>query len=113
VSPVWGVYNYGPDTISAFDVRYDNIRIRAYAFPEPYVQVGSETRTTTLAVRFGGKPCLALGTVTPRIAVCVIPPPSPGTVDITLTNPGGNTFTLPGAFTYEPGESLYLPMLRR
>ncbi len=42
LTPTLGSFSYGPDTIASFDVRFDNVRIRPFAFPEPQTTVGPE-----------------------------------------------------------------------
>ena len=34
-SAAYGGFSFSPDTIAAFDARFDNVRVRNYRFPEP------------------------------------------------------------------------------
>ena len=59
---------------------------------------------STSQVSFGGVPAVSTTLVNPGTLVAVAPPHAPGTVDVTVTNPGAPAATLAGAFSYEPLE---------
>jgi pimeloyl-ACP methyl ester carboxylesterase len=57
--------------------------------------------TAASTVAFGGAAATAVTFVSPSTLTAVTPAHAPGAVDITVTNPGGESGTLPGGFTYE------------
>ena len=55
---------------------------------------------TGAEVTLGGVGCPQLTVQSPESISCVTPPSNPGTVDITVTNPSGQSGTLESGFTY-------------
>ena len=51
-------------------------------------------------VDIGGTACTDVTFVSAQQLTCISGPHDPGTVDVVVTNPDGQSFTLPGAFTY-------------
>ncbi|MDW8404793.1 DUF2341 domain-containing protein [Chloroflexus sp.] len=116
-TPTLGFFSYGPDTVAAFDVRFDNIRIRPFAFPEPQATVGPE-QVIGVRVLIGDTPCLNIVPVDATLLYCTAPPHAPGWVDVTVINPDGERDTLVEGLWYgnqpPPGVYLlYVPALQR
>ncbi|MFO0599593.1 MAG: IPT/TIG domain-containing protein [Myxococcaceae bacterium] len=61
---------------------------------------------TGATVAFGGVPAFAVNVTSPTTATAVTNGATPGTVDVKLTNPDGQSVTLPMAFTFDPGPTL-------
>jgi hypothetical protein len=56
--------------------------------------------TGATAVTFGGKPATAVVVVNATTITALTPANNPGTVDVTVTTPGGTSAPLPNAYTY-------------
>jgi hypothetical protein len=111
-NPHRGFFLYGADAVAAFEARFDNVRVRSYAYPEPSVRVGTE-RASGIRITFGGLPCTNIAVIDPSTAQCTTPPRAPGSVSVTVTNPDGQRATLDNAFTYREGYTSYLPVIKR
>jgi hypothetical protein len=97
-----GFFAYSPNAAGrAFDVRFDDLRLRPFVFPEPVASLGSEIAPgKTLSVTIGGKPCTRVVVALPTSLTCVTPPGAAGPVDVVLTNPDDQKASLPGGYTY-------------
>jgi hypothetical protein len=107
-----GYFFYGPDQIASFDVRFDNVRIRPYTYPEPTVSLGAETETG-LQVTFDGLPCTTVLVQHGGRLTCYTPAHAPGAVDVTVTNPGGEAYTFAQGFSYFQTFPAFLPLITR
>ena len=113
-NPLWGWFNYIPNAITNFDVRYEAVIIRPYAFPEPVASLGAEQQQGP-TFTFGGLSCRNIFVSAPETAVCTTPAHAEGVVDIAVANPGGASFTLANGYTYEYQEvfMVYLSLIDR
>jgi len=59
---------------------------------------------TGVEIRIGGVVCSSPSIVTSQQATCILPPHSPETLDVTVTNSDGQSFTLSHGFTYSDGD---------
>jgi hypothetical protein len=109
-NPSAGTFDFGPDTVASFDVRFDNIRVRTYVYPEPVVTVGTET-ASGMRVTVDGQPCTNVVVLDSGRLTCIVPPHPVGAVDVTVINPNAQTFTLPEGFVYYLGNSVYVPLI--
>ena len=98
-NPGVGFFTYGPDSVASFDVRFDNVRIRNFVFPEPVTALGAES-WPGLQLTFDGIPCRNLAIIDSTTLTCVTPPHAAGAVNVTVTNPDGTSYTLADGFTY-------------
>lgn len=117
LTPTLGFFSYGPDTIASFDVRFDNVRIRPFAFPEPQTTVGPE-QVIGVRVLIGNTPCPNIVSVDETLLYCTTPSHTPGWVDVTVINPDGEHDTLVDSFWYgnQPPSGvqlLYVPAVHR
>ncbi len=108
--PGLGFFTYGPDAVAAFDVRFDNIRIRPYAFPEPTSTVGAG-RPAGMRVLIGDQACTDITVTDATRLTCTAPPHAPGCVAVTVINPDGQSATLPNGLCY--GSPVYLPLVMK
>ncbi len=108
--PSIGHFTYSPDAVAAFDARFDNIRIRPYAFPEPTSTAGAE-RPVGVRVRIGEMPCADIIVEDATRLTCTAPPHAVGCVDVTITNPDGQSDTLSHGLCYRV--MVYLPLALR
>lgn len=108
--PDVGGFMYGPDDVTAFDVRLGAVWIRKFAYPEPTAAVGAST-PSGLAVTLDGLPCTGLRVSSPIEALCFTPPHAPGPVDVLVENPNGTQAVLAGGFTYQGMDAIYLPLV--
>ncbi|MFN3373245.1 MAG: IPT/TIG domain-containing protein, partial [Chloroflexus sp.] len=67
-------------------MRFDNVRIRPFAFPEPQTTVGLEQVIGVRAL-IGNTPCPNIVSVDETLLYCTVPPHAPGWVDVTVINP--------------------------
>ncbi len=106
-----GFFYYGPDAVASFDARFDNVRIRNYAYPEPTIALSAEV-ASGVRVTLDGRPCASISVVNGTKLTCTIPAHPAGVVDVAITNPDGSSFRLPSSFTYRetPGRA-YLPIV--
>jgi hypothetical protein len=112
-NPSIGYFYYGPDSVASFDARFDNIRIRSYAYPEPIAIVGAEASSGARVV-FDGLPCDNVSVSSGAALTCNIPPHTAGIVDVMIANPDGQAFTLADSFTYRLAPwRAFLPLIRR
>jgi hypothetical protein len=111
-NPTRGFFLYGADAVTSFEARFDNIRVRSYAYPEPTVRAGAE-QASGVRITFGGLPCTNVVVSSPSTARCTIPAHPLGTVSVSITNPDGQSVTLNNAFTYREGHTTFLPVVRR
>jgi IPT/TIG domain len=111
-APSFGFFSYGPDAVAGFDVRFDNIRIRNYTFPEPMVALGAETASGA-RVSIDGQLCANVIVRNGGTLTCNTPAHPVGTADVTITNPDGQTYALVGGFTYFKAYPIYLPLVQR
>jgi hypothetical protein len=108
-----GYFFYGPDAVANFDARFDNVRIRNYAYPEPTASVGAETMSGA-RVTFGGRPCINISVTSGATLFCNTPAHPAGAVDVVITNPDGQSFSYTNGFTYrEFPWHVFLPLIRR
>ncbi len=110
--PSYGPFRYSPNAVASFDVRFNDIRIRSYIFPEPTVVVGGEA-TSGVRVTIGGRPCINVSVSNGGSLTCILPAHPVGTVDVTIMNSDGQTFTLAGGFEYFQAYPVYLPLVLR
>jgi hypothetical protein len=100
--PSWGGFRYGPNAAGqTFDGRFDNVRVRNFAYPEPQVTTGAEA-SVGARFTFGGTACANLRVIDSTRATCQTPPRSAGTVPVAVTNPGGDNAAWNG-YTYTSG----------
>lgn len=99
LTPTLGFFSYGPDIVASFDVRFDNVRIQPFAFPEPQTAVGAE-QVIGVRVLIGDTPCRNIVPVNEMLLYCTVPPHAPGWVDVTVINPDGKRDTLVESFWY-------------
>jgi hypothetical protein len=114
--PSLGAFTYGPDAVTAFDARFDNIRLRPYAFPEPTTVVGDEGASSGVTVLIGGLPCTNVMFSNATQLTCLAPPHASGSVDVTVINPNGQQTILANGLVYQgqvATRAVYLPVLRR
>jgi hypothetical protein len=112
-SPSVGYFYYSPDDVAGFDARFDNIRLRNYTYPEPAATVGAET-VSGVRVTLGGQPCVNISAASGAALTCTTPAHPAGAVNVVITNPDGQSFTLPDGFTYgEFSWYVFLPLVRR
>lgn len=111
-SPALGTFAFGPDAVAAFDVRFDDVRVRNYAYPEPTASLGAETASPA-RVSFGGQTCTNVVVLDSATLTCTLPAHPAGKVDVMVTNPDGQTGSLSQAFEYVTGLRVYLPLIRR
>ncbi len=111
-----GLFGYRPAVATPFDVRFDNIRLRSFAFPEPTVTLGAET-SAGVRVLLGGQPCRNVSVENPTRLTCLTPPHAAGIVDVIATNPDGASAARTGAFRYVAGgmvtKATYLPLIKK
>jgi hypothetical protein len=125
-NPNVGYFAYSPNAAGkSFDVRFDNLRVRNFVYPEPQTSLGAEqppASSGSLSVMIGGVPCPNIIVARATSLTCVTPPHQPGPADVVVTNPDGQAATLPRGFTYlappNPGPddlppAAYLPVLLR
>ncbi len=108
----WGVFSYSPDGVATFDARFDNVRIRPYAFPEPQVSLGV-VQVAAPSITFDGLACASVAAIDAATATCTTPAHAVGTVGVALSNPAGGTASLPAAYTYLTVLRIYLPLAHR
>ncbi len=107
-----GSFDYSPGAAGAFfDVRFDDVRIRNFAYPEPTVSLGAERHVGGVSLTVGGQPCTHLTVGDSESLTCATPPHDVGTVDVVVTNPNGDSYTLVGGYTYGEGFNVYLPLV--
>jgi hypothetical protein len=125
-NPNVGYFAYSPNAAGkSFDVRFDNLRVRNFVYPEPQATLGAEQAPTAsgdLTVTIGGKPCLNVIVARATSLTCITPPSAPGAADVVVSNPDGQSVTLEAGYRYvappNPApEDLppqrYLPLLTR
>lgn len=114
LTPTFGLFQYGPDTVAAFDVRFDNIRIRPFAFPEPQAAVGPE-RVIGIRAWIDGMPCPNIVSVDATLLRCTAPPHAPGWVNVMVMNPDDESDALANGLWYvaQPPAGVYVPVARR
>ena len=105
-NPAFGFFRYSPDGQASFEVQFDNIRVRNYAYPEPVASVGAEGYTAA-RVTVGGQVCGSMVVNSPNVLSCLTPAHAPGAVDVVITNPDGASFRLPGGFAYVSSDSAF------
>jgi hypothetical protein len=109
----FGGFSYSPNAITSFDARFDNVRVRNFVYPEPAASVGAES-PTGLRVTFAGAPCGNATPLDPTRLTCSIPPHAAAVVDVGLTNPDAQSYTLSNGFTYvEPAARIRVPLIRK
>jgi hypothetical protein len=111
-NPDRGFFLYGADAVTTFEARFDNIRVRSYAYPEPAVQPGAES-ASGIRITFDGLPCSNVVVTDPSTAQCTVPAHPVGSVSVAVTNPNGQQAVLPNAFTYREGYASFLPVISR
>ena len=106
-----GFFYYSPDAVASFDARFDNVRIRNYAYPEPTIALGAEVASGA-RVTLDSRPCASVSVVNGTKLTCAIPAHPAGVVDVAITNPDGSSSRLPSSFTYrEAPRRAYLPII--
>jgi PKD repeat protein len=86
-NPSIGHFEYGPDSVADFDVTFDNIKIRSFAYPTPSVFLGSKQYGVTI----GDQACENVQVFNENTIHCHVPDEISGIVDIIVTNPDGQT----------------------
>ena len=110
--PERGYFNYGPDSVSSFDACFDDVRVRAFVFPEPAVALGAES-APGVTVTFGGTACRNIVVEGPARLTCTVPAHPEGSVDVVVRNPGGESTTLASGFVYVSTYEVFLPVVMR
>jgi hypothetical protein len=101
VQPRKGTFSYAPNVAQPFDVRFDNVRIRNFMYPQPTVSIGAETLVSQgPRVLLGDTPCVGLVAVDATTLTCITPPRAPGPVDVVVLNPDGAEARLTQGYTY-------------
>lgn len=98
----FGRFSYAPYAETAFEARFDDIRVRPYTYPEPTAVVGSEL-PSGLGVDFDGQACTDLSVLDEHSLGCVTPPHAEGAVDVLVTFPDAHTYLFVDGFTYYEG----------
>ncbi len=112
-TPTLGMFSYAPDGIAAFDARFNNIRIRPFAFPEPTASIGDEQPIGARAL-IDGIECANVTVIDATRLTCTAPPHPAGLVTVTVINPDGASSSLTDALRYvEPPHRVYVPTLLR
>lgn len=115
--PNAGGFQYSPASVSAFDVQFDNVRVRPYVYPEPVATVGAEQAVGMRVDLCDGatcKPCANVEVLNAGQLTCSLPSFPVGTVaDIVIYNPDGSSTTLPDAVTYVTTYQVFLPVAAR
>lgn len=99
-TPEWGRFDYRPGKPGSIDVRFDNIRIRQFVFPEPTATLGSE-QYQGIRVTVGGLTCTDIVVTSSTSLNCLTPAHPAGPADVVITNPDGVSATQTGGFTYQ------------
>lgn len=96
-------------------MRFDNIRIRPFAFPEPKTTVGSE-RVIGIRAWIDNIPCPNVTPVDATLLYCTAPPHAPGWVEVKVMNPDEESDALANGLLYVNAPLIgnaYLPAARR
>ncbi|WP_298819078.1 DUF2341 domain-containing protein [Chloroflexus sp.] len=114
LTPTLGMFSYAPDAVATFDVRFDNIRIRPFAFPEPTASVGAE-QTTGVRVLIDGAPCANVTVIDSTRLTCTAPAHPAGPVTVTVINPDNASSSLSNALLYieAPPNRIFVPVVQR
>lgn len=113
-APNVGGFTFSPDTVAAFDARFDNVRLRPYAFPEPATAAGAETPVgVTVLLGDEGVRCRNVVVHGPTAATCTAPPLPVGRYDVTIINPDGSADVLPQGYEVVEMEEVYLPVIMK
>ena len=109
-----GYFNYSPNAANVnFDVRFDNVRMRQFALPEPTASIGAES-AHTVGVTFDGAACRNVVVLSGTRLVCHTPPHQAGLVDVAVTNPNAASDAAPNAYEYiELNEKVFIPHIVR
>ena len=86
-NPSIGHFEYGPDSMADFDVTFDNIKIRSFAYPPPSVSFGEKQ----YGVIVGNQVCENVQVLNAGMIHCHVTEIVSGIVQIIVTNPDGET----------------------
>jgi len=86
-NPSIGHFEYGPDSVADFDVTFDNIKIRSFAYPTPLVSSGAKI----YGVKIVDQVCENIQVFNESTMHCHLNDAISGIVDIIITNPDGET----------------------
>ncbi|MGC9398404.1 MAG: DUF2341 domain-containing protein [Anaerolineae bacterium] len=112
--PDVGGFTFSPDSVVAFDARFDNVRLRPYAYPEPTAAAGGETAVgVTVLLGDDGVRCRNVVVHGPTTATCTAPPLPVGRYDVTIVNPDGSRDVLPQGYEVVEAKKVYLPLILR
>jgi PKD repeat protein len=84
-NPSIGHFEYGPDSEAEFEVMFDNIKIRSFTFPTPFIFLGDKQ----YGVEIGNQACENVQVLNESIIHCYLPDMASGIVNIKVTNPDG------------------------
>ena len=80
-----GHFEYGPNSEADFEVMFDNIKIRSFAFPAPLISFGEKQ----YGVMIDNQACEDVQVVDKNVIHCHLPDGASEKVEVTVTNPDG------------------------